>query len=178
MPTEPCCRARFSRSRIRAALGPPSILNRALRDFRGLVVGKSLTVVAIVVENTLGPDNGRSFMPLAISGVFAPEMGKAATLVMPQPSAPAREPIAWMHAPSQPLMRSPLSRYQTPTAPRRNSRFFQVWSPFRSPCRADHSAYSDWQDLFRQSFQPSTRHKLNSCLIDVNAILGAKIKYL
>ena len=68
-------------------------------------------------------------------------MGKAATLVMLQPSAPAREPTAWMHAPSQPLMRSLLSQFQTPTAPRRTSRFFRVWLLVRSPCRADHSAY-------------------------------------
>ena len=32
------------------------------------------------------------------------EKGKAATLVMLQLSAPAREPTAWIHAPSQPLM--------------------------------------------------------------------------
>jgi hypothetical protein len=69
------------------------------------------------------------------------EIGKAATLVMLQPSAPAREPTAWMHAPSQPLMRSLLSQIQTPTAPRRTSRFFRVWLLVRSPCRADHSAY-------------------------------------
>src|SRR5258708_9688153 len=68
-------------------------------------------------------------------------MEKAATLVMLQPSAPAREPTAWIHAPSQPLMRSPLSQFQTPTAPRRASRFFRVWLLFRSPCLADHSAY-------------------------------------
>ena len=46
-----------------------------------------------------------------------------------------------MHVPSQPLMQSPLSRFQTPTAPRRNSRFFRVQLLFRLPCRADHSAY-------------------------------------
>ena len=46
-----------------------------------------------------------------------------------------------MHAPSQPLMRSLLSQFQTPTAPRRNSRFFRVRLLFRLPCRADHSAY-------------------------------------
>jgi hypothetical protein len=45
---------------------------------------------------------------------IALEIGKAATLVTLQPSAPAREPTAWMHAPSQPLMRSPLSRVQNP----------------------------------------------------------------
>jgi hypothetical protein len=61
------------------------------------------------------------------------EIGKAATLVMFQPSAPAREPIAWIHVPSQPLMRSPLSRSQTPAPPRRVSRFFRVWLLFRSP---------------------------------------------
>jgi hypothetical protein len=54
---------------------------------------------------------------------------------------------------------------------------------FRSGCSSGHPVEqitqpsSDWQDLFRQSFQPSTR-QLNSCLIDVNAILSAKIKYL
>ena len=32
--------------------------------------------------------------------------------------------------------------------------------------------------LFRQSFQPSTQAKLNSCLADVNAILNVKTKYL
>jgi len=37
---------------------------------------------------------------------------------------------------------------------------------------------SDWQGLFRQSFQSSTRTKLNSCLIAVNAILSMKMKYL
>jgi hypothetical protein len=69
------------------------------------------------------------------------KMGKAAILVMLQPPAPAREPTAWMHAPSQPLMRSPLSQFQTPTAPRRNSRLFRVWLLFRLPWRADHPAY-------------------------------------
>src|SRR2546426_7564920 len=46
-----------------------------------------------------------------------------------------------MHAPSQPLMRSLLSQFQTPTAPRRVRRFFRVWSLFRLPCRTDHPAY-------------------------------------
>jgi hypothetical protein len=63
-----------------------------------------------------------------------PEIGKAATLVMPLPSAPAREPVAWIHAPSQPLMRSLLSQFQTPAPPRRVSRFFRVWLLFSSPC--------------------------------------------
>ena len=37
---------------------------------------------------------------------------------------------------------------------------------------------SDRQVLFRQSFQPSTCAKLNSCFIAVNAILSVKTKYL
>ena len=37
---------------------------------------------------------------------------------------------------------------------------------------------SDWQVLFRQSFQPSTGNKLNSCFISVNAKYGVKTKYL
>ena len=68
-------------------------------------------------------------------------MVKAAILVMLKPSAPARELIAWRHAPSQPLMRSLLSQFQTPTGPRRISRFFRVWELFGLPRRADHSAY-------------------------------------
>src|SRR5215469_18962911 len=60
---------------------------------------------------------------------------------MLQLCAPARELTAWMHVPSQPLMRSPLSQFQTPAPPRRVSRFFRVWLLFRLPCRADHSAY-------------------------------------
>jgi len=53
----------------------------------------------------------------------------------------AREPTAWMRVPSQPLMRSPLLRSQTPTAPRRVSRFFRVWWLNELPHRADHPAY-------------------------------------
>jgi len=37
---------------------------------------------------------------------------------------------------------------------------------------------SEWQGLFRQSFQPSTWDKLNSCGSRVNVILGVKTKYL
>jgi len=40
-----------------------------------------------------------------------------------------------------PLMRSLLSQFQTPTAPRRVSRFFRVWSLVRLPFQANHSAY-------------------------------------
>ena len=37
---------------------------------------------------------------------------------------------------------------------------------------------SDWQVLFRQSFQPSTEDKLNSCSNQVNAIIGVKTRFL
>jgi hypothetical protein len=52
---------------------------------------------------------------------------KAVTLVMLQPTTPAREPPAWRHVPSQPLMRSPLSRFQTPTDTSQCGWFFRVW---------------------------------------------------
>ena len=100
----------------------------------------------------------------------AGEKVKAATLVTLQPSTPAREPTAWMHAPSQPLMRSLLSQFQTPTAPRRTSRFFRVWLLVRSPCRADHSAYFGLAKFYLgQPFQPSTGPNLEICLQIVNA---------
>jgi hypothetical protein len=70
-----------------------------------------------------------------------PEIVKAVTLVMLQLPAPARKPIAWIHAPSQPLMRSLLSQFQTPTAPRRVSRFFRVWLSTKLPWLSDHPAY-------------------------------------
>jgi hypothetical protein len=37
---------------------------------------------------------------------------------------------------------------------------------------------SDWQGLFRQSFQPSTGDKLNSCSNEVNAIFAVKTRFL
>src|SRR5205807_7652750 len=53
----------------------------------------------------------------------------------------ARKPIAWSHVPSQPLMRSPLSQFQTPIAPRGAVGFLRVWSFNRLPCRTDHPVY-------------------------------------
>ena len=96
-------------------------------------------------------------------------MVKAVTLVMLQLPAPARKPIAWIHAPSQPLMRSLLSQFQTPTAPRRVSRFFRVWVLSKLLRLADHSAYFGLAKFYlSQPFQPSTFVKLNSCFSDVN----------
>jgi hypothetical protein len=75
-----------------------------------------------------------------------------------------------MHAPSQPLMRSPLSRSQTPTAPSQSRRFFQVWLPVGLPFRADHSAYFGLAKFYlSQPFQPSTEANLESCSRIVNA---------
>ena len=75
-----------------------------------------------------------------------------------------------MHVPSQPLMRSLLSQFQTPTAPRRVSRFFRVWLLVRLPFRADHPAYFGSATFyFRQPFQPSTRVNLDACFSVVNA---------
>jgi len=56
-----------------------------------------------------------------------------------------------------PLMRSPLSQFQTPTAPRRVSRFFRVWLLSGLPRLADHSAYFGLAKFYlSQPFQPST----------------------
>ena len=107
------------------------------------------------------------------------KIGKAATLVMFQPPAPAREPMARIHVPSQPLMRSPLSRTQTPAPPRRVSRFFRVWLHVQVALTSRSlSLLRTGKFYFRQSFQPSTQDKLNSCLIGVNVNVSAKTKYL
>jgi hypothetical protein len=37
---------------------------------------------------------------------------------------------------------------------------------------------SEWQGLFRQSFQPSTEDKLNSCSNEVNANMRVKTRFL
>jgi len=55
------------------------------------------------------------------------KMKKAATLVMLQLTAPAREPSAWTHVPSQPLMQSLLSQFQTSAEISQFRRFFRVW---------------------------------------------------
>jgi len=69
------------------------------------------------------------------------QMEKAVTLVMLQLPAPARESPAWMHVPSQPLTRSPLSRFQTPADTSQCSRFFRVWRLRGSPRSTNRSAY-------------------------------------
>ena len=74
------------------------------------------------------------------------------------------------YAPSRPLMRSPLSRFQTPTDSSQSSRFFRVWSFPGSPQRTDHPAYFRLATFyFSQPFQPSTGAKLNSYPRIVNA---------
>jgi hypothetical protein len=90
-------------------------------------------------------------------------------LVMLHLLAPAREPAAWIHAPPQPLVRSPLSRCQTPTAPRRAVGFFGFGCS--AGCPAGHFARltSDWPVLFCQPFQPSTHAKIKARRYHVNA---------
>src|ERR1039457_279601 len=67
-------------------------------------------------------------------------------------------------------MRSPLSRSQTPTAPRRAVGFFRSGCPVGLPRRADHSAYFGLAKFYlSQPFQPSTGATLESCLKIVNA---------
>jgi len=57
-----------------------------------------------------------------------------------------------------------------PNCPSQSRRFFQVWLPFGSPRRADHSAYFELAKFYlSQSFQPSTGPTLETCLKIVNA---------
>ena len=128
-------------------MGCASVLRRCVLTFR--VSGGAFRVSLFAVNSTA---ERAEYLRVKI--------GKAATLIMLQPSAPAREPIAWIHAPSQPLMRSLLSQFQTPTAPRRVSRFFRVWLLFQVALLEQITQpNSDWQRLFRRSFQPSTSVK-------------------
>jgi hypothetical protein len=86
------------------------------------------------------------------------QMEKAVTLVMLQPATPAREYPAWMHVPSQPLMRSLLSQFQIPADTSQCSRFFRVWSLAKSPCQADHPVYFGSGNVLEASlFRPSTQ---------------------
>jgi len=81
-----------------------------------------------------------------------------------------------MHVPSQPLMRPLLSQFQTPTAPRRVSRFFRVWMLVGLPFRANHPAYFGLAKFYlSQAFQPSTGINLNTRFPDVNAAFRCKL---
>ena len=82
---------------------------------------------------------------------------KAITLIMLQPTTPARESPAWTHVPSQPLTRSPLSRFQTPTDTSQCGWFFRVWQYWRvtSPS-GSHSLLWNRQLIGSQPFRPST----------------------
>ena len=54
------------------------------------------------------------------------------------------KPIAWKHAPSQPLDAITAFAVPDPNYSSQSSRFFQVWLPNRSPCRAITQSTSDW----------------------------------
>ena len=82
------------------------------------------------------------------------------------------KPIAWKHAPSQPLDAITAFAVPDPNYSSQSSRFFQVWLPSRLPCRADHPVYFGLAKVyFSQPFRPSTLSTLNSCIILVNAAL-------
>jgi len=56
------------------------------------------------------------------------------------------------HVPSQPLMRSPLSRSQTPTAPRRAVGFFRSGCSSGCPAELITQLTSDWQNFNANPF--------------------------
>src|ERR1700739_4976802 len=57
----------------------------------------------------------------------------------------AREPIAWIHAPSQPLMRSPLSRPKPRLLLAESAGFFRSGCPTGRPAGQITQPISDWQ---------------------------------
>ena len=68
-------------------------------------------------------------------------------------------------------MRSPLSRSQTPTPPRRAVGFFRSGCSSGCPIELDHSAYFGLAKFYlSQPFQPSTRATLEICSKIVNAL--------
>ncbi len=84
-------------------------------------------------------------------------MEKAATLVMLQPPTPARELVAWTHVPSQPLIRSQLSQFQTSADISQRRRFFQVWRFRESPRSPTVQSTSGRQRIIEaRPFGPST----------------------
>jgi hypothetical protein len=76
---------------------------------------------------------------------------------MLQPPTPARELVAWTHVPSQPLIRSPLSQFQTSADISQRRRFFQVWR-FRELPRlpTDQSSSGRQRFIGAYPFRPST----------------------
>ena len=90
------------------------------------------------------------------------EMGKAATLVMLQPSALCERAYSVDTCTVAALDAIAAFASQTPTPPRRVSRFFQVWLPYRSPCRADHSAYFGLASFISPILSAVDAEKLNS----------------
>jgi hypothetical protein len=81
-----------------------------------------------------------------------------------------------MHVPLQPLMRSPLSRSQTPTAPRRAVGFFRSGRATSCLVSLITQPTSDWPSFnLGQPFQPSTRVKVNLRLKNVNAAIQCSV---
>src|SRR5208282_775799 len=78
-------------------------------------------------------------------GIRMLEKGKGCDIGYALATNSCEEPTAWRHAPSQPLMRSPLSRSQTPTTPRRAVGFFRSGCPLGYPSELITQPTSDWQ---------------------------------
>jgi hypothetical protein len=76
---------------------------------------------------------------------------------MLEPPTPARELPAWTHVPSQPLIRSPLSQFQTSADISQRRRFFQVWRFRESPRSPTIQSTSGRQTIMEaRPFGPST----------------------
>ncbi len=76
---------------------------------------------------------------------------------MLQPWTPARELPAWTHVPSQPLIRSPLSQFQTSADISQRRRIFRVWRIRESPRLPTVQSTSGGQRIMEAyPFRPST----------------------
>jgi hypothetical protein len=76
---------------------------------------------------------------------------------MLQLPTPERELPAWTHVPSQPLIRSPLSQFQTSADISQRRRFFQVWRFRESPhSPTDQSSSGGQRIIEAYPFRPST----------------------
>ncbi len=79
---------------------------------------------------------------------------------MPELPTPVRKLTVWVHAPSQPLMQSPLSRSQTPAASRKAVGFFGSGCPPSCPGKLITRPTSDWPNV--DSANPFSRRQFFS----------------
>ena len=79
------------------------------------------------------------------------------------------KPIAWKHAPSQPLDAITAFAVPNPNCTSQRRRFFQVWLPSGLPRYADHSVYFGPANFILPALSTVDGSNLNRALVNVNA---------